>query len=290
MLQDSVEKIIEFATGPYCSDEINDAKVEYGETMGEIFDDDESFDSRMASFLEWYIFDRNLKSNGKTPLSVFIAHHIRYWPEETQNHYQSFEKNIHGLFLVKKPMKGKVLAVNLFDKIKYKIEEPQSELIFRKNDIFEGRAIPFSEGNQFTGTYCFHPQQTSKFIKNQVEKIVKERELWITKIKKLSSDLSKLDAKITKYTIKSENISKKIESSNSESKKAKLEAERKVVESEKIDLEVLRPPIRDELDNIEMNKLGIEIPSMQRKLMHQLSFMNLRWERSRQIDLKDIYK
>ncbi len=290
MLQDSVEKIIEFATGPYCSDEINDAKAEYGETMGNIFDDDESFDSRMASFLEWYIFDRNLKATGKTPVSTYINHHFRNWPEETQNHFHSFEKNIHGLFLVKKPMNGKVLVINLFDKEKYKIEEPQSELIFRKNDIFEGRAILFSDVYRFTGIYCFHPQQTSKFIKNKVEEIVKEREIWGAQIKKLSADLSKLDAKITKFSVKSENLSKKIESSKSDAKKAKLEEERKVIESQKIDLEVLRPPLRDELDNIETNKLGIEIPATQRKLMHQLSFMNLRWERSRQIDLKDIYK
>ncbi len=290
MLQDSVEKVIEFAAGPYCADEIKDAKAEYSEILGNIFSDDESFDSRMASFLEWYVFDRNLKATGTPPISVYIKHHLQDWPEETQSYFRSFEKNVHGLFLVKKPMKGSVLAINLFDKIKYKVEDPQSEMIFRKNDIFEGRAIPFSDGNRFTGTYCFHPQQTSKFIKNQIEKIVKEREAWETQIKRLNSDLNKLDSKITKFTVKSERLSNKIESAKSEAKKSVLENERKEVESEKIDLEVLRPPLRDELDNIETKKLGIEIPLLQKKLMHQLSFMNLRWERSRQIDLKDIYK
>ncbi len=290
MLQDSIEKVIEFATGPYCSDELNDAKAEYGVIMGNIFDDDESFDSRMASFLEWYVFDRNLKATQKTPLVDYINYHFKSWPEETQNHFLSFEKSIHGLFLVKKPMAGKVIAINLFDNIKYKIEEPQSEIIFRKNDIFEGRAIPFPEGNRFTGTYCFHPQQTSKFIKNQIEKIVKERIALEAQIKKLNADLNKLDSKITKYTVKAEHFSKKIESTSSESKKEKFEFERKIVESEKIGLEALRPPIRDELEEIENKKLGIDIPVAQRKLMHQLSFMNLRWERSRQIDLKDIYR
>jgi hypothetical protein len=290
MLQDSVEKVIEFATGPYCADEINDAKSEYGKILGDIFDDDESFDSRMASFLEWYVFDRNLKATGSPPISLYIKHHSKDWSEETKTYFSSFEKNVHGLFLVKKPMKGSVIAINLFDKIKYKVEEPQSELVFRKNDIFEGRAIPFPDGNRFTGTYCFHPQQTSKFIKNKIEIIVKEREAWEYQIKNLNSDLSKLDSKITKYTVKSERLSNKIESANSEPKKAKLEDERKIVESEKLDLEILRPPLRDELNNIETQKLGIELPIAQKKLMHELSFMNLRWERSRQIDLKDIYK
>ena len=290
MLQDSIEKVIEFATRPNYADEIRDAKNNYIETMGAIFDDDRSFDSRMASFLEWYIFDRDLKTNGKTPISVFINHHLSNWTKEIQTHYRSFERNIHGLFLVKKPLSGKVLVVNLFDKVEYKIEEPQSELIFRKNDIFEGRAIPFPDGNRFTGTYCFHPQQTSKFIKNQVEVIAKEKDALLAQIKKINSKLSKLDIKIEKYSAKSKKLSKKIESSNSESKKAKLEEKKRVIESQKLDLEILRPPIIDELDNIEINKLGIEMPATKRKIMHQLSFMNLRWERSRQIDLKDIYK
>jgi len=290
MLQDSVEKVIEFATGPYCADEINDAKAEYSEILGDIFADDESFDSRMASFLEWYVFDRNLKATGSPPIAAYIKHHAKDSSEETQTFYSCFEKNVHGLFLVKKPMKGSVIAINLFDKIKYKVEEPQSELVFRKNDIFEGRAIPFADGYQFTGTYCFHPQQTSKFIKNQIEKIVKEREVWDAQIKKLNTDLSKLDSKITKLTVKSDRLSNKIESTKSESKKTKLGEERKVIESEKMDLEIRRPPLRDELSEIETQKLGIEIPLAQKKLMHQLSFMNLRWERSRQIDLKDIYK
>ena len=290
MLQDSVEKVIEFASGPYCPDEIKDGKSEYSEILGNIFDDDESFDSRMASFLEWYVFDRNLKETGSPPISTYIKHHSRDWPEETNTYFSSFQKNVHGLFLVKKPMKGSVLAINLFDKIKYKVEDPQSEMIFRKNDIFEGRAIPFQDGYRFTGTYCFHPQETSKFIKNKIEKIFKEREAWEAQIRKLNSDLSKLDSKITKLTVKSERLSNKIESSKSEDKKSLLENERRGVESEKIDLEVLRPPLRDELDKIEIQRLGIEIPILQKKLMHQLSFMNLRWERSRQIDLKDIYK
>jgi galactitol-specific phosphotransferase system IIB component len=290
MLQDSVEKVIEFATGPYCPDEINDGKAEYSEILGNIFSDDESFDSRMASFLEWYILDRNLKATGTSPISVYIKHNFKDWSEETQAYFSCFKKNVHGLFLVKKPMRGSVIAINLFDKIKYKVEETQSELVFRKNDIFEGRAIPFQDGYRFTGTYCFHPQQTSKFIKNQIEKIVKEKEILETQIKNLNTELNKLDSKITKLTVKSERLSNKIESSNSESKKTKLENERKITESEKLDLEIRRPPLRDELDHIETQKLGIEIPIAQKKLMHQLSFMNLRWERSRQIDLKDIYK
>ena len=290
MLQDRIEKVIEFATGPNCADELNDAKAEYGETIGSIFDDDESFDSRMASFLEWYVFDRILKNNQKTPLSVYIDYHLNDWPEETKNHFLAFKENIHSLFIVKKPMKGSVLAINLFDQKKYTIEESQSEFIFRKNDIFEGRAIPLPEGNLFTGTYCFHPQEVTKFIKNKIEAVIKERKLLEDLIKKTTTELEKLDSKIVKLSIKSERLSNKIASTNSESKKESLEKDRKKTDSERLDLECYRPPLRDELDDIRTKRLGIKIPLTQKKLMLQLSFMNLRWERSRQIDIKNIYK
>src|SRR4051812_23424895 len=48
------------------------AKAEYFQLTGEVFEDDKHFDSRMASFIEYYLMDRVSPLSGKTPAVEFF--------------------------------------------------------------------------------------------------------------------------------------------------------------------------------------------------------------------------
>ena len=39
--------------------------------LSEVFDEDKAFEMRMASFLDWYLFDRPSPTTGKTPARSF---------------------------------------------------------------------------------------------------------------------------------------------------------------------------------------------------------------------------
>ena len=64
-------------------------------------------------------------------------------------------------------------AINLFTDEVYLAQEKDSRLIFRKNDIFQGRIINFQKCFQFTGNFCFHPEKTHKYIKSEIKLITK---------------------------------------------------------------------------------------------------------------------
>ena len=64
MIRETLEQLFEFVAQHSPSEQILMAKKEYQKTTGEIYEDDKSYDNRMALFLEWYIFDRISPQNG----------------------------------------------------------------------------------------------------------------------------------------------------------------------------------------------------------------------------------
>ncbi|MEO1174163.1 MAG: hypothetical protein AAFX94_19255, partial [Myxococcota bacterium] len=67
------DAMVQFASEGALADELAQAKGEYFERTGELFESDPSFERRMASFLEWYVFDRPLAAqDGLTPAKLWI--------------------------------------------------------------------------------------------------------------------------------------------------------------------------------------------------------------------------
>ena len=62
------DQVINYATTPYFSEELFKAREEYKNSVGEIYEDDQSYENRMSHFLEWYVFDRNITGKTITPL------------------------------------------------------------------------------------------------------------------------------------------------------------------------------------------------------------------------------
>ena len=78
--------------------------------------------------------------------------------------YVEINENIQGLFIVKKVKNSSVKVLDLFTDDIYLVQEKDPKLIFKKNDIFQGRIIFFQKNFYFTGNFCFHPKKTHKFI------------------------------------------------------------------------------------------------------------------------------
>jgi len=290
MLQDELNKIIEYVAGPELADEVHKAKKEYQKIVGNIFEDDRSFENRMASFLEWYTFDRTIDNGTMTPLLAFIEKHQADCPAETLEIYENLARHIHGIFVVKKIKPDYVVVLNLFDKSKYKVQEKQSELIFRKHDIFEARIVPYSGEYYFTGAYCFHPQKALKVIKLGIDRLNDEKRQSENELKKMREKKDSLADEAKKLESKIEKIERKIERSRSimethilEEKKNLLKKKKSALKNEYADLE---KKITEMLEQT-FNK---EIPQARNRLMQKFSYMSLKWERFRQIDIKDIYR
>ena len=82
MLREILEQLFEFAAKDIPSNQILEAKKAYQKETGEIYEDDNSYNSRMALFLEWYLFDDYIVEKAQTPLETLIEENPDAWDSE----------------------------------------------------------------------------------------------------------------------------------------------------------------------------------------------------------------
>ncbi len=288
-MKDKIDLLIQRITEDHDSKDILEAKRVYQKMAGEIYEDDKSYEARMGLFLEWYIFDRNSPGEGKTPLELLIDQNgVGGLPDGLKNVHE-LANNINSLFLIKKIRDNEVVALNLLDDKKYSVKENEGKFIFQKNDLFEGRIVLFDGNYYFTGNFCFHPKEAEKFVKGEIKKIHVVRESFLKELKKIDSGLKDFNSKLDKNAREIEKLNGKIEKITSIDKIGPLNE--KLEALKKVRSELIQQISRMEVDKstVENQKIKKEINALVTHLIQRLSYMNLKWERSRQIDLHDIY-
>jgi hypothetical protein len=290
MLREILEQLFEFAAKAIPSDQILEAKKAYQKETGEIYEDDKSYNSRMALFLEWYLFDDYIVEKAQTPLEILIEENPDAWSSDKLEIYKSITKSIQGLFLVKKIKDETVKVLNLFTDETYLVKEKDSRLIFRKNDIFQGRLIHFQEQFHFTGNFCFHPEKTHKYIKQEVKIINKAQAGDRKDLVKLKKLLLKENKNLGNKEAEIEKLNEKIKNTESENKIAKLNQKLSLLIEEKNSLNKTIQDVESSIFILEHDKIRVEGNKQINKLISKLAYMNLKLERSRQIEISDIYK
>lgn len=173
MFNEYLERLGRAVTSGEFSEEVINARKEYFSKVGEVFEDDKSFENKMISFTEWYYFDRILKKYQKAPLEYFIGKNQAILRKEELDIYKEFLKNIHSVFYVKKLKVGEIIVKDLCESKIISVSQNNSKQYFLKGDIFEGRLIPFKEKYYFSDSVCFHPLSLYRKIKKTLKKIYK---------------------------------------------------------------------------------------------------------------------
>jgi septal ring factor EnvC (AmiA/AmiB activator) len=163
-------------------------------------------------------------------------------------------------------------------------------LIFRKNDIFQGRLIYFQQQFQFTGNFCFHPEKTHRYIKPEIKIISKTQTKNTKDLIKLDKQLIKENKKIAGQDTQIEKTKEKIKNTDSENKIAKLNQSLAQLTKEKEQLVKNIEELEQNIFVLKHDKIKVEGNKQINKLINKLAYMNLKWERSRQIEISDIYK
>lgn len=290
MLKQNLEQLFEFIAQHIPSEQIMKAKKEYQQTTGEIYEDDNSYNTRMALFLEWYLLDNYILDTQKTILENIIEENQSTWTQTHLEACRDITNNIRALFEVKKVRDNSVTVLDLFRDEKYLVDESDSKLVFRKNDIFQGRIVPHQNQWNFTGYFCFHPGKSHRYIKNEAKKIYILQRAWKKELACLEKELSKKEKVQLKNSKYREKIKTKIERTDIGTKRDKLINE--LVTQEENGSEIANSIQETEnkiahLKNVTIKLEGNKIVS---ELINKLAYMNLKWERSRQIEISDIYK
>lgn len=173
MYQKYLEPIIEeFTTGKYYR-EVYQAKQEYFEKAGVVYEDDPEFEQRMCIFMDWYIFNRDLPGVDLPPARYYFRQKKNDFTSEELNIYKDLCHTVHSLFRLKRftwNAKGLVVQ-DLFSSKTYKVVDPAINRGFTRGDIFETRIIPFQNTFEFSKGFCFHPIEMESFILGEIKKV-----------------------------------------------------------------------------------------------------------------------
>ena len=290
MIQEILEQLFEFAAKSISDQQILAAKKTYQMETGLLYEDDKSYNLRMALFLEWYLFNNCAPKSSKTILEVLLENNSEECNTDKLKIYKSISKSIQSLFLIQKVHEDRVKAINLFNDEIYLVQEKDSRLIFKENDIFQGRIIYFQKYFHFTGNFCFHPKKSHKYIRYEIKLIAKSLNQHKKDLAKTEKTLLKANTKLTRHELKIENLNEKLHNINSENKVAKLNQKLKLLVEEKETQIRTIQELRNEVSFIKNDKIKNEGNKQINALINSLAYKNLKWERSRQIDISDIYK
>ena len=290
MLKENLEQLFEFIAQHIPAERIMQAKKEYQKMTGEIYEDDKSYNTRMALFLEWYLLDNYIPGTHSTILENIIEENKSTWDQSHLEACQDITNNIQALFEIKKVRDNSVMVLDLFNDEKYLVEEEDSKLVFRKKDIFQGRIVPHQGKWNFTGYFCFHPSKTQSYLKDETKKIFLIQRTWQKELVALEKELSKIQKASSKNSKYIEKIKIKIERTGFGSYRDKLVTELLALEENGSELTISIQETENKITQLKIETIKLEARKLISELINKLAYMNLKWERSRQIEISDIYK
>ena len=288
MIKDSLEHLIKIATDAPFSNDLLVARKEYQKYAGDIFEDDKSYESQTALFLEWYIFEHIDPIHDQTVLEVIINNEKEVSPHLLKN-IRKFTSNIHGLFIIKKIRGHSIRVINLFDDEKYDVVGSSNKFSFSKGTVFEGRLLSHEDSCYFTGNFCFHPEGSKKFIKSEIKKITSIQKSHEKKIESQKREVKKEGKKLNKAVCRIRKLQKKVQKLNNDKKISEIRDNLDELESIRAKHEENCSLLEKKIATF-AHEICRESKFNRTQLMLKLSHMQLLLERSRNIELKDIYR
>jgi len=167
--QSLLDALVAFASTEERKPELLAAKAEYFRLTGEVFEDDRTFEMRMACFLDYYVFDHRPASKGLTAAEEFHRARAAAGAAEAAA-LEGFTRTVHGLFEVRKLGNGFVRLRELFGGVEHQVSERRAMAGVEKGDVLEARLIPAADGLVFSPAFCFHPREAVKAIKREVKR------------------------------------------------------------------------------------------------------------------------
>ncbi|MDQ3265726.1 MAG: hypothetical protein M3Y59_19075 [Myxococcota bacterium] len=194
--QPYLDELIAFGSSADRTPALIAAKAEYFDHTGEVFEDDKAFEMRMASFLDYYLFDR-AGADGKTPAQELYDQKLQTLGADGAHVYRGFTETQHGLFEVKKMGTEQLRLRELFSGKDLEVTERRKMAGLEKGDLIEARLVPFGGMLLFSNAFCYHPKAATKAILKEIKRR-KKKEPHRTP-REMTWDCSKRALKVDRY-------------------------------------------------------------------------------------------
>lgn len=174
VLANVLDRVIAFAARDEA--ETVQAREEWSEKAGRVFDDDSLYEERTTAFLEWYALERRLPS-GRVPAERFLAEEKLEDQEGAWVH--ALSTSHRSLFEVRQVHEGVILLDDLLGGGAFSVTERRRLPGVEDNEIFEARLVAnvvTPPEILFTRAFQFHPREARAELKKQAERARKAGE------------------------------------------------------------------------------------------------------------------
>jgi hypothetical protein len=168
-LEPVLRRLHEFLARPEFAQELNRAKAGYFEQVGAPKDGEPFVELRLASFIEWFLFERTLDRRRQTPIELYLSRHGRELTEKERELCRTLTQTLHRLFQVKKIKNGVAVLRDLIDRKKYKSVRHLPKNL-HAGDMAELRLVPLGKEYVVTEAYCYHPSEAHRFILEEAKR------------------------------------------------------------------------------------------------------------------------
>jgi hypothetical protein len=174
VLANALDRVIAFAARDEAA--TVQAREEWAEKAGRVFDDDALYEERTTAFLEWYALERPLAS-GRVPAERFLAEEKLDDKEGAWVH--ALATSHRSLFQVQKVHDGIILLDDLLGGGAFAVTERRRLPGVEDEEIFEARLVAnvmTPPELLFTRAFQFHPREARVELERHAERAKKAGE------------------------------------------------------------------------------------------------------------------
>ena len=174
MMHPDYEKVLVYASEGKLGEELTKARQEFIEHTGDMFESDENYDRRIASFLEWYVLDRTLSfAAHQTPLKLFIEDVRSSLTTPQLASLRQLTRTKLSLYEFKGIKDESMKIVDLLTREKFVVHERRKIVGIESGDILEARLVPIGEHLTLTDAMVVHPRVARRYILKGAKKFRK---------------------------------------------------------------------------------------------------------------------
>jgi len=165
MIKERIDELVEYISASGREADVTKVKEEYFRENAGIFGDEESYDMRIGSFLEWYLIDRRI--GGKSLLEEYAE---SVDDPEKREKLLSLRDGLRSIFEVTGTYDDRLYLKDMIGGKKYIVMSPDANKFFKVKNILDCRIFKYDEKRYtMSDSYFFHPEKGKKIILSKLK-------------------------------------------------------------------------------------------------------------------------
>jgi hypothetical protein len=167
-----IDDLMGFYTSGDFGAEAVQAKTEFFNLAGMFDEHSPNFEQKMAQFTDWFLFLRKLERFGKPPAVHWYQNRPKPFPKEDDVYFRNLADNRSSLFEFIKISGNDLHVKDFFSEYRQVIRNSPITHGFTREEPFQARLIPHEDSFIFSLAFCFHPPESTKYIRQEIKKVL----------------------------------------------------------------------------------------------------------------------